>query len=329
MRWMNFNIISDSTLYKDNALEILEQHRDHILSFNDDIQGTGAVTLAGLFSALRLAGTRLEDQRIVIHGAGAAGLGIARQIKAALAESGQSLEHIHRHMAVLDSRGLLVDDQPPSDAYKVELAWESALAQEYGLTDPAARQLEDVVEKYKPTVLIGTSGQPGAFTEAIASSMCENCQRPIILPFSNPTPLSEATPADLLKWTDGRALVATGSPFEPVEHGGHTFRIGQGNNVFIFPGLGLGALLSNSTVVTDDMVTAASHAVADAVADEELAAGMLYPDISRLRLVTRSVAQAVANKAIERGYANANAQDIEARLRDDLWQPDYPEIAAE
>lgn len=114
-----------------------------------------------------------------------------------------------------------------------------------------------------------------------------------------------------------------------MEHGGHTFRIGQGNNVFIFPGLGLGALLSNSTVVTDDMVTAASHAVADAVADEELAAGMLYPDISRLRLVTRSVAQAVANKAIERGYANANAQDIEARLRDDLWQPDYPEIAAE
>lgn len=314
---------------KDNALEILEQHRDHILSFNDDIQGTGAVALAGLFSALRIAGTRLEDQRIVIHGAGAAGLGIARQIKAALAESGQSLEHIHRHLAVLDSRGLLVDDQPPSDAYKVELAWESSLAQEYGLTDPSARQLEDVVEKYKPTVLIGTSGQPGAFNEAIASSMSENCERPIILPFSNPTILSEATPADLLKWTDGRALVATGSPFAPVEYGGHTFRIGQGNNVFIFPGLGLGALLSNSTVVTDDMVTAASHAVADAVADEELAAGMLYPDISRLRLVTKSVAKAVASKAIERGFANTNAQDIEARLRENLWHPDYPEIAAE
>ncbi len=313
---------------KDNALEILEHHREDILSFNDDIQGTGAVALAGLFSALRISGGQLDEQRIVIHGAGAAGLGIARQIKAALAETGLSAAAIHQRLAVLDSRGLLVDDQPMRDAYKIELAWEAELAQKYDLVDPLHRQLEDVVANYKPTVLIGTSGQAGAFTENIAKTMLSATERPIILPFSNPTDKTEATPADLLHWTDGKALVATGSPFEPVSYGGRIFKIGQGNNVFIFPGLGLGAMLANSTVVTDEMVSAGSQAVANAITQQELDDGMLYPEISRLRDVTKQVAHAVACKAIDDGFANASRETVEASLEKDLWQPDYPEITA-
>ncbi len=313
---------------KDNALEILEHHREDILSFNDDIQGTGAVALAGLFSALRISGGQLSEQRIVIHGAGAAGLGIARQIKAALAETGLSPADIHQCLAVLDSRGLLVDDQPLSDAYKSELAWEAELAHRYNLTDPLHRQLEDVIANYKPTVLIGTSGQAGAFTENMAKTMLSVTDRPIILPFSNPTDRTEATPSDLLHWTDGKALVATGSPFEPVNYGGQIFKIGQGNNVFIFPGLGLGALLANSSVVTDEMVSAASQAVANAMNEQELDDGMLYPEISRLREVTKQVAHAVACKAIDDGFANATQDAVEHALEHDLWQPDYPEIAA-
>ncbi len=311
---------------KDNALAILEQHRDNILSFNDDIQGTGAVALAGLFSALRITGEKLADQRIVIHGAGAAGLGIARQIKAALAEDGLSPQEIHGCLAVLDSRGLLVDDQPLSDAYKSELAWEASLAEHYNLSDPGHRELENVVERYKPTVLIGTSGQAGAFTESMAKTMLKATPRPVILPFSNPTHHAEATPSDLLNWTDGKALVATGSPFEPVGYAGRTFKIGQGNNVFIFPGLGLGALLANSSVVTDEMVSAASLAAAESVTEQELADGMLYPEISRLREVTQKVAHAVACKAIEDGYANVSKAHVEQQIQENLWQPDYPTI---
>ena len=311
---------------KDNALEILEHHRGEILSFNDDIQGTGAVTLAGLFCALRISGGVLTEQRIVIHGAGAAGLGIARQIKAALAEAGLDAGDIQQRLAVLDSRGLLVDDQPFRDAYKSELAWESHLAERHGLSAPQHRGLEEVIENYKPTILIGTSGQPGAFTESMAKTMMSATERPIILPFSNPTHYAEATPHDLLQWTNGKALVATGSPFEPVSYGGQTFKIGQGNNVFIFPGLGLGALLSGSSVVTDNMVSAASLAAAESVTDEELANGMLFPEISRLRDVTINVARAVANKAIDDGFANTTREAIESRLQNGLWQPDYPTI---
>ena len=313
---------------KDNALDILTRHRDGILSFNDDIQGTGAVALAGLFSALRIVGQKLSDQRIVIHGAGAAGMGISNQIKAALRTEGVSEEDLVSHICLLDSRGLLVDDQPIRDAYKADLAWPKALADQHDLSDPTRRQLEDVVQGYNPTVLIGTSGQPGVFTEPMAKHMLGYCDRPIIMPFSNPTHMSEATPQDLLTWTDGKALVATGSPFQPVELGGNTYRIGQGNNVFIFPGLGLGALLAQSAGVTDEMVTAASNACAQAVSDEELAEGMLYPAIPRLRDVSRQVAAAVARTAAENGISNVPDQDISEFLEKGLWTPDYPTVHA-
>ncbi len=313
---------------KDNALSILERHRDETLSFNDDIQGTGAVALAGLFSALRISATQLGEHRIVIHGAGAAGMGIANQVRAAMGSQNLTQEDIRARVAILDSSGLLVDDKNFRDAYKADLAWPKALAASFNLDDPDARQLEDVVDKYKPTILIGTSGQPGAFTETMAKSMCDYCEHPIILPFSNPTDYSEATPADLIRWTQGKALVATGSPFAPVDYNGKTYRIGQGNNVFIFPGLGLGALLANSTVVSDSMVTAASEACANAVSVEELDQGMLYPNIERLREVSAQVARAVAQQAIAEGAANTTEDSINQALEESLWDPSYPKIQA-
>lgn len=312
---------------KDNALSILSRHRNGILSFNDDIQGTGAVALAGLFSALRIAKSELPQQRILIHGAGAAGMGITNQIKAALRHLGVAEDALPENIAVLDSKGLLVDDQTFADAYKADLAWPKALAAKFNLDNPASRQILDVVQKYNPTVMIGTSGQPGAFTEAMATHMLGYCERPIIMPFSNPTDRSEATPEGLLKWTEGRALVATGSPFAPVEYGGKTFRIGQGNNVFIFPGLGLGTLLAQSSVVTDNMVTAASEACAQAVSDAELENGMLYPEIPRLRDVTKRVAAAVAEAAITEGISNTTMEQVESQLQNELWSPEYPPIS--
>ncbi|MEM7100956.1 MAG: NAD-dependent malic enzyme [Pseudomonadota bacterium] len=314
---------------KDNALSILNRHRNGVLSFNDDIQGTGAVALAGLFSALRITQSEMNEHRILIHGAGAAGMGIANQIRATLQGLGQTADEARHQMAVLDSRGLLVNDQPIADEYKKALAWDADRAREAGFADLANRTLEQVVNTFKPTILIGTSGQAGAFTQSITATMSGYCERPIILPFSNPTSLSEATPADLLRWSDGKALVATGSPFKPVEYEGKTHVIGQGNNVFIFPGLGLGALLAKSTEVTDNMVTAAAAACAESVTQDELDQGMLYPAIERLRDVSANVAKAVALQASAEGLSNIDESSINTSIDQVMWQPDYPELLAE
>jgi malic enzyme len=302
---------------KDNALAILDRHRHSLLSFNDDIQGTGAVALAGVLSALRIAQAPLAEQRVLIHGAGAAGLGIARQIRSA-SESEQGA------IGVLDSRGLLVDDNEIRDAYKRELAWSIPQAERYQLGAASARDLHNVVAAFKPTVLIGSSGQAGAFDEQLVRKMASYCERPIILPFSNPTANAEATPADLIKWTDGRALVATGSPFDPVTHKGRSHQIGQGNNVFIFPGLGAGALAIKASEVTDSMVSAASAALAQEITDAELHSGSLYPAVGRLREVSRHVAMAVAEAARKAGVAGDNTSDIETLIDQATWNPVYP-----
>jgi malic enzyme len=310
---------------KDNALNILDRYRARLLSFNDDIQGTGAVALAGLLSALRIKGERLADQRIVIHGAGAAGLGIARQIKAALRQAGVAENDLYQCLALLDSRGLLVDDTPPSDAYKAELAWPHAFALKLGIDED--RSLEAVVEHYRPTAIIGTSGQPGAFGEGLVRAMAAAVEVPVIMPMSNPTSNSEAVPADLLRWTDGRALVATGSPFDPVTVGGRTVHIGQGNNVFVFPALGLGSLMAGATAVSDGMITRAARALAEQVTDAELEQGLLYPDVARLREITAVSAAAVCEQAFEEGLAAApRPASTEAAARDAMWWPEYPEF---
>ena len=307
---------------KNNAATLLERYRDRLLSFNDDIQGTGAVALSGVLAAMRRIDGDLSAQRVVIHGAGAAGLGICRQIRSAMDAAGGS----ECPVACLDSRGLLVDEVNISDGYKRDLAWPPAVAEKFGLGDPAHRQLEDVVERFKPTVLIGTSGQPGAFNREIVDSVMAGCDTPLILPFSNPTDFSEARPEEIIRWTDGRAMVATGSPFADVEYGGRRYRIGQGNNVFIFPGLGMGSLLSGASRVTDGMLTAASAALADQVTREEMDAGMLYPAVSRLREVTARVTVAVMIRAGIDGVGDKlEATEAERILAAATWSPEYPD----
>jgi malate dehydrogenase (oxaloacetate-decarboxylating) len=316
-------LIQWEDLRKDNALKILERYRHRVLSFNDDIQGTGAVALAGILSALRVKDESLSDQRILIHGAGAAGLGIARQIKAALRQDGVPEEALHQCLALLDSRGMLVDDRPFADAYKAELAWPHHAAVKLGIDDD--RSLEATVSRYRPTVLIGTSGQAGAFHERVVRTMAAAVDAPVIMPMSNPTANSEAVPADLVRWTDGRALIATGSPFAPVEHRGRTIHIGQGNNVFVFPALGLGTLLAGAREVSDEMITCAAAALARQTTDEELSRGLLYPDVARLREITAAGAAAVCAEAFERDLATADAPaDFTAAARDAMWSPDYP-----
>ncbi len=308
---------------KDNALAILDRYVDVLPSFNDDIQGTGAVVMAGLNSALTIKGEPLSAQRIVIFGAGAAGLGVTRQIKTQLSEEGVTGAGQAAVVAVLDRGGLLVDDGRPIDAYKRELAWSNALAEEHGL-DGGPRRLYEVVRMYRPTVLIGVSGVGGAFDERLVREMAAHVERPVIFPSSNPSANSEAKPADLYAWTDCRCLVATGSPFRDVICGDRSFRVGQGNNVFIFPGVGLAALAVGARKVTNAMTNAASKALAAAVTAEERAAGLLFPSVARLRAVSFDIAVAVAGQAVRDGVTDARAEDLERLVRDSMWTPDYP-----
>jgi len=319
LQWEDFS--------KDNALRILDRFRGRVPSFNDDIQGTGAVALAGIYSACRVRGDSLKEQRIVIYGAGAAGLGIYRQIKAGLKLDGADEKSIAEQVVVLDSRGMLVDDRDIRDEYKRDMAWSVDAAVAIGLDDPGQRGLVEVVAAYKPTVLIGASGQAGAFGENIIREMARHTERPVVLPFSNPTAISEAVPRDILAWTDGKALVATGSPFDAVAYNGRVFEIGQGNNVFIFPGVGLGALVVGAREVTDSMFTVAAETLAKQVSAEELAVGQLYPDLSRLRQVSRTIAESVAIEAMASEVApKVKEEELLQRVSDSMWEPLYPEL---
>jgi malic enzyme len=308
---------------KDNALKILDRYSNALPSFNDDIQGTGAVVVAGLNSALRIKRERLADQRIVIFGAGAAGLGVTRQIKAQLEDEGVRGDAQAGVIAVLDRSGLLVDDGRPMDDYKRTLAWSAARAAALGLAAPTDRTLLGVVRKFKPTALIGVSGVAGSFSEEIVREMARHVERPVIFPSSNPSTSSEALPRNLYAWTDCRCLVATGSPFADVDCGGHTYRIGQGNNVFIFPGLGLATIAANARRVTDNMTKVASEALAAQVTDEERASGLLFPSVSRLRTVSYEIAVAVARQAIRDGVANTDQDDVERLVREARWSHEY------
>ena len=307
---------------KDNALAILDKYRQRVPSFNDDIQGTGAVALAGMFSALRVTNQALVDQRIVVFGAGAAGLGISRQILSALKHQGMSAEQAQAQVAVLDSRGLLTEQRDLGDEYKKELAWSEQQALAVGLGE--TRDLAAVVAAFKPTILIGSSGQAGAFNEQMVRTMAAASERPLIMPLSNPTANCEAAPQDLTDWTDGRALIATGSPFPPVQHNGESRQVGQGNNVFIFPALGMATLLSGARVVTDNMITRAANALAQQVNDEELGGGLLYPSTTRLRSVTMQITAAIVEQAIEDGVATHSIDNPRSLVEAAVWEPDYP-----
>ncbi|HEX6927846.1 MAG TPA: malic enzyme-like NAD(P)-binding protein, partial [Gammaproteobacteria bacterium] len=255
---------------------------------------------------------------------GAAGVGIARQLRDALQREGLTGDALKHAVAVLDSGGLLVDDTDYDDAHKREFAWPAAMAGQAGL-GAGRRGLLAVITALRPTVLIGTSGQPGAFDEMSVRAMAAAVTRPVILPFSNPTTYSEATPADLLRWTDGRALVATGSPFDPVIFNGETREVAQGNNVYIFPGVGLGALAARATRVDDRLFTIAAETLAGCVSEEFLERGRLYPALPQLRDISRRIAVDVAMEAVNLGdAASADRAEMERRVRALMWEAVYP-----
>jgi malic enzyme len=258
-------------------------------------------------------------------GAGAAGIGIARLIRSTLQRAGLSGEALTLATASLDSKGLLVDDQPIADDHKRAFAWPAALAARYGLGAGQPRDLLAVVRALKPTVLIGTTGESGAFTEAVIREMASHVARPLVLPLSNPNSSSEALPADVIAWSDGRALVATGSPFEPVTHNGRRIVIGQGNNVFIFPGVGLGAIVAEAREVTDGMFAAAADQLATEVSPRDLAGGSIFPPISDIRRVTARIAEAVVRAAITEGVARRPLDDaqIAPAIAAAMWEPVY------
>ena len=297
-----------------NALRILDRYRDRVPSFNDDVQGTAAVVVGGLMAAFRHLGTTWREQRIVMAGAGAAGIGIARLIRSAMQDAGLLDEEIRQRLVLVDSRGLVHAGRPDLDVTK------SAFAGPPSEDVPA---LVDVVRRATPTVLIGTTGVAGTFDERVVRAMAAVTAEPIVMPLSNPTAMAEATPADILAWTDARALVATGSPFGPVDHGGARREIGQANNVFVFPGIGLGAMVADASGISDGMILAAARALADMVPRARLRAGALYPPIGSLREVSRRVALAVAREAVRTGRSSADASSLEVDIDAAMWWPAY------
>ncbi|MGH7163106.1 MAG: NAD-dependent malic enzyme, partial [Planctomycetota bacterium] len=263
---------------KNTSFRHLEAHRDSIASFNDDIQGTAAVSVAGLLGAMRLLRARLSEQTVVLLGAGSAGVGISRLIVDAMVEEGAERAEARDRIYTLDSQGLVVQGRPGLDAHKREFAVDPRRIASWGATGDRIPLIE-VVRRAKPTVLFGVSGQADVFTEDVVREMVKYAPRPIILPLSNPTSCAEARPVDLIRWTDGRAIVATGSPFDDVLFSGRRYRIGQGNNVFIFPGVGLGTIVAKARRVTDGMFLAGAQALARCVGDDLIAMGSVYPRI--------------------------------------------------
>jgi malate dehydrogenase (oxaloacetate-decarboxylating) len=310
-----------------NGRRILEKYRGHICTFNEDMQGTGAITLAAAISAVRVCGTPLRNQRVVIFGAGTAGIGIADQIHDAMVREGLSREDAARRFWCVDRQGLLTADMTAGlSDFQVTYARPPAESKAWK-HDANGVGLAEVVRRVQPTMLIGASTAPGSFTEAIVKEMAAHTGRPIIFALSNPTPRTEATPADLIAWTDGRGLIATGSPFGPVTHKGVTYVIGQVNNAMLYPGLCLGAIVSRARRISDGMFVAAASAVSSLVAVRQPGASLL-PHIDDLRSVSVTVAVAVAEAAAAEGLAGVELDDVVQEVQESMWQPKYRQIQA-
>ena len=305
------------------AFQVLGRYRRQLPSFDDDIQGTGAVVEAGIQTAMARLGRHLAGERIVFFGAGASGAGCALQMADALRRAGVSADEAARRVLCLDSRGLILRDRPGLESPKADVAADPAVVGGWRSASPGGFGLADVVREFKPTMLVGASGQPGAFSEHIVREMHAGCERPVIFALSNPTSKAEATPADLLRWTNGAALVATGSPFAPVALGGITHVIGQCNNAFVFPGVGLGATVVGARWLPDHAFAAAARAVAAATPAGGPGAA-LYPPISELRRVARDVAVAVASTLVAEAAAPPlSLEAIERRVDESIWEPVY------
>jgi len=315
LQWEDFS--------KQKAFDVLDRYRDVVPSLNDDIQGTGAVVLSGLLAASRGSQRDLAQQTFLIHGAGAGGVGVARQIVRGLQLQGLTLEQARQRIFLIDSKGLILKDRRGLEPYKLEFAQEPSRAAGWKLQGGIPSLLETVREA-KVTVLLGLSGQRGAFTEEVVRAVTVNTPYPVVFALSNPTANSEAVPEDVYRWTNGKGLVATGSPFEDVMWNGVAHPVGQGNNAFIFPGLGLGVLASRARRVTDGMLTAAALALSEFVDKGRLAQGGLYPRMDKIRVASKQVSVAVIRQAQKEGVATEQLpEDLEAYLEARMWRPEF------
>ncbi|WP_173912100.1 NAD-dependent malic enzyme [Acinetobacter sp. Marseille-Q1618] len=306
-----------------NAMPLLEKYRNEICCFNDDIQGTAAVSVGSLIAASRAADKQLKDQKVAFLGAGSAGCGIAEQIIAQMVAEGLTDAQARARVFMVDRFGLITENQPNLLDFQRKLAQKTEEVAHWGNAESVISLL-DVVKNAKPTVLIGVSGQPGLFTEEIIRTLAANCEHPIVLPLSNPTSRVEAVPADIIEWTEGRALIATGSPFAPVNYHGQIFNISQCNNSYIFPGIGLGIVAVQARRVTDRMLMASSNALADCSPKLQDIHADLLPDLNELQKVSKIIAFKVAKAAIEDGVALAISDEhLQRRIEENFWTPEY------
>ncbi|MDU2394755.1 MAG: malolactic enzyme [Streptococcus mitis] len=301
-----------------NAANILEKYRKQIPTFNDDIQGTGIVTLGGIFGSLDISGEKLTDQVYLCYGGGTAGAGIASRVLREMVSEGLSEEEVYQRFFMVDKQGLLFDDMDDLTPEQKPFAKKRA---DFSNADKLTDLLE-VVKTVKPTILVGTSTQPNTFTKEIVEAMCENTERPMIFPLSNPTKLAEASAKDLIEWSDGKAFVATGIPADTVSYKGVDYVIGQANNALIYPGIGLGMLASEASLLTDEMIGAAAHSLSGIVNPGQPGAPVL-PPFKYVADVSIKVAEAVAKKAQEQGLARAKETDMAKAVRDLKWYPEY------
>ncbi|MDE1313684.1 NAD-dependent malic enzyme [Vibrio aestuarianus] len=306
-----------------NAMPLLERYKNRICCFNDDIQGTAAVTVGSLLAACKAAGSQLSKQRIAFLGAGSAGCGIAEAIIAQMVSEGISDAQARSQVYMVDRWGLLQEGMPNLLDFQQRLVQKNTDTKDW-VTEGSGFSLHDVMRNGKPTVLVGVSGAPGLFSEEVITEMHKHCPRPIIFPLSNPTSRVEATPNDIIRWTNGEALVATGSPFDPVQHNGKTYPIAQCNNSYIFPGIGLGVLAVNASRVTDEMLMESSRALALCSPLALNGHGALLPPLEAIHSVSKKIAFAVAKKAIEQGVALEISDDVlESAIEQHFWQPTY------
>ena len=304
----------------DNAFRLLAEHRHHIRSFNDDIQGTAGVTVAGLYSACRATGTRLSEQKVLFYGAGAAATGIGELLVEAMTQDGIPEHEARLRCWFMDSKGLVTADRNDLQAHKLPFAHRHS----------PILTLEEAVRQIKPTALIGVAAQPKVFTEAVLGAFAEVTPRPIVFALSNPTSKAECTSEEAYRWTHGRCLYASGSPASPVTYNGKTFAPSQANNVYIFPGLGLGVVASQARVVTDRMFLAAARALASIVSSSDVEKGAVFPPLESIRATSVVIAAAVVRVAVEDGLATVDIpEDIEAWVEQRMYQPEYPEIPME
>ena len=306
-----------------NAMPLLNKYRDQICCFNDDIQGTAAVSVGSLIAASRAAGKQLKDQTIAFLGAGSAGCGIAEQIVAQMVVEGLSDAEARARVYMVDRFGLFTSNQPNLLDFQRKLAQSPDRVAHWGNPEGVISLL-DVIQNAKPTVLIGVSGQPGLFTEEVIKTLAANCERPIVLPLSNPTSQVEAFPADILEWTEGKALIATGSPFEPVNYQGKLYNISQCNNSYIFPGIGLGVIAAGATRVTDSMLIASSNALADCSPLLQDPNADLLPDLNEIQQVSKFIAFKVAKAAMDAGVAPVlDDEALQQAIEANFWKPEY------